>query len=112
MDLIITPSQFTKDVLVKTSYDQVDKNTKQKVGELKLEKPVEVLFEGVNTKVFNGKSSQSILDSVDTDFNFLFVGHWLSGDLGQDRKDVGMMIKTFCTVFKDLPKETTTRSYS
>jgi len=105
MDLIITPSQFTKDVLVKTSYDQVDKNTKQKVGELKLEKPVEVLFEGVNTEIFNGKSSKSILDSVDTDFNFLFVGHWLGGDLGQDRKDVGMMIKTFCTVFKDLPKK-------
>ena len=105
MDLIITPSQFTKDVLVKTSYDQVDKNTKQKIGQLKLEKPVEVLFEGVNTEVFNSKCSKSILDNVDTDFNFLFVGHWLAGDLGQDRKDVGMMIKTFCTVFKDIPKK-------
>ena len=105
MDLIITPSEFTKDVLVKTSYDQVDKNTKQKIGQLKLEKPVEVLFEGVDTEVFNGKCSKSILDNVDTDFNFLFVGHWLAGDLGQDRKDVGMMIKTFCTVFKDLPKK-------
>ena len=104
MDLIITPSQFTKDVLLKTSFDQVDKNTKQKVGELKLQKPVEVLFEGVDTTIFNTKSSKSILDSVDTDFNFLFVGHWLSGDLGHDRKDVGMMIQTFCTVFKDLPK--------
>jgi glycosyltransferase involved in cell wall biosynthesis len=105
MDLIITPSQFTKDVLSKTSYDQVDKNTKQKIGELKLEKPVEVLFEGVDTTIFNSKCSKSVLDSVDTDFNFLFVGHWLAGDLGQDRKDVGMMIKTFCTVFKDLPKK-------
>jgi hypothetical protein len=105
MDLIITPSQFTKDVLVKTSFDQVDKNTKQKVGELKLTKPVEVLFEGVDTTIFNGKSSKSILDSVDTDFNFLFVGHWLAGDLGHDRKDVGMMIQTFCTIFKDLPKK-------
>jgi len=105
MDLIITPSEFTKEVLVKTSYDQVDKNTKQKVAELKLQKPVEVLFEGVNTEVFNGKSSTSVLDGVDTDFNFLFVGHWLAGDLGEDRKDVGMMIKTFCTVFKDLPKK-------
>jgi len=105
MDLIITPSQFTKDTLVKTVYTQVDKNTQQKTGELKLTKPVEVLFEGVNTEIFNGKSSSSILEGVDTDFNFLFVGHWLAGDLGQDRKDVGMMIKTFCTVFKDLPKK-------
>jgi len=104
MDLIITPSEFTKDVLVKTAFTQVDKNTQQKVGELKLQKPVEVLFEGVNLDVFTGKSSTSILEGVDTDFNFLFVGHWLQGDLGQDRKDVGMVIKTFCTVFKDLPK--------
>ena len=105
MDLIITPSQFTKDVLVKTSYTKVDKNTNQKVGEIKLDKPVEVLFEGVDTSIFNGKSESSILDSVNTDFNFLFVGHWLGGDLGHDRKDVGMMLKTFCTVFKNLPKD-------
>jgi glycosyltransferase involved in cell wall biosynthesis len=104
MDLVITPSEFTKDILVKTSYTQIDKNTQQKVGELKLQKPVEVLFEGVNLEVFNSKSDTSILEGVETDFNFLYVGHWLSGDLGQDRKDVGMMIKTFCTVFKDLPK--------
>jgi len=104
MDLVITPSEFTKEVLVKTSYNQVDKNTKQKVGELKVEKPVEVLFEGVDTDIFSGKSDSSILDSIDTDFNFLFVGHWLNGDLGHDRKDVGMLIKTFCTVFKGLPK--------
>jgi len=104
MDLIITPSEFTKNILVKTSYTQIDKKTNQKVGQIQLEKPVEVLFEGVNTEVFNGKSSKSILEGVDSDFNFLFVGHWLSGDLGHDRKDVGMMIKTFCTIFKDLPK--------
>ena len=104
MDLIITPSQFTKDVLVKSSYTQVDKNTNQKAGELKIQKPVEVLFEGVDTNIFNGKSKSSILESVDTDFNFLYVGHWLQGDLGHDRKDTGMMIKTFCTIFKSLPK--------
>jgi len=105
MDLVITPSNFTKEVLLKTKYDQIDKNTNQKLGELVVQKPIEVLFEGVNTEIFNSKSSKSILDSVDTDFNFLFVGHWLAGDLGQDRKDVGMMIQTFCTVFKDLPKK-------
>jgi len=106
MDLIITPSEFTKNVLVRTTYTQMDKNTNQKVGELRVQKPVEVLFEGVNTKVFNsGIEGDDILKSVDTDFNFLYVGHWLAGDLGHDRKDVGMMIKTFCTVFKSLPKK-------
>lgn len=105
MDLIITPSEFTKGVLVKTSFKQFDKNTKQELGELKLTTPVEVLFEGVDLQTYNGKSSTSILDSVTSDFNFLYVGHWLQGDLGQDRKDTGMMIKTFCTVFKDVPKK-------
>ena len=47
----------------------------------------------MDTTIFNGKSKSSILDSVNTDFNFLFVGHWLGGDLGHDRKDVGMMLK-------------------
>ena len=105
MDLIITPSEFTKETLVKTSYTKVDKQTNQEVGQIQLQKPVEVLFEGVDTTIFNGKSESSILDKVDTDFNFLYVGHWLAGDLGHDRKDVGMMIKTFCTVFKSLPKK-------
>jgi len=105
MDLIITPSEFTKETLVKTTYTKVDKQTNQQVGQIQLQKPVEVLFEGVDTTIFNSKSESSILDKVDTDFNFLFVGHWLAGDLGHDRKDVGMMIKTFCTVFKDVPKK-------
>jgi glycosyltransferase involved in cell wall biosynthesis len=91
--------------LVKTTYTQVDKTTKKEIGQVKLDRPVEVLFEGVDTSIFNGKSKKSVLDSVDTDFNFLFVGHWLAGGLGHDRKDVGMMIKTFCTVFKSLPKD-------
>ena len=106
MDLVITPSEFTKDVLIKTSYSQVDKQTQKVISEIKLSTPVEVLFEGVELDIYNSKyDGTDILESVDSDFNFLFVGHWLGGDLGQDRKDVGMMIKTFCTVFKDLPKE-------
>jgi hypothetical protein len=107
MDLILVPSTFTKEVLEKTSFAETDKRTGQKIRDIKLSTPVEVLFEGVNTDIFNGvlvEVEKSILDSVNTDFNFLYVGHWLGGDLGHDRKDVGMMIKTFCTVFKNFPK--------
>ena len=105
MNLVITPSEFTKDVLQKTRFQEQDQRTKQIIREIKLERPVNVLLEGVDTEVFNGKKGDSILESVDTDFNFLFVGHWLSGDIGQDRKDVGMMIRTFCTIFKGVPKD-------
>jgi glycosyltransferase involved in cell wall biosynthesis len=107
MNLILVPSTFTKEILEKTGYTQVDKTTQQAVGEIKLQKPVEVLFEGVDLSIFDRLSKSEpleLLDSIEEDFNFLFVGHWLSGDLGQDRKDVCMMIKTFCTVFKSLPK--------
>jgi len=108
MDLILVPSEFTKAGFVNTVYDQVDKNTNQKNGELRLEKPIEVLFEGADLNLFKKLKASEIhntvldeLSSIDTDFNFLFVGHWLKGAFGQDRKDVGMMIKTFCEAFKN-----------
>src|SRR6056300_506213 len=107
MDLTIVPSQFTKALFDKTQFQEQDKQTKQIIKTFKTEKPVEVLFEGVNKDIYeNVKSSDNdILEGLESDFNFLFVGHWLKGNLGQDRKDVGMLIKTFSTIFKYLPKE-------
>lgn len=105
MDLILVPSKFTQEVLQKTSFTEVDKRTNQKIRDISITKPVEVLFEGVDIDVFGKKADVDVLGEIETDFNFLFVGHWLAGDLGQDRKDVGMMIKTFCTIFKNTPKD-------
>jgi hypothetical protein len=31
----------------------------------------------------------------------LFVGHWLQGDLGEDRKNVGLLVKAFYETFKN-----------
>jgi glycosyltransferase involved in cell wall biosynthesis len=104
MDLIIVPSNFTKSNLAGTVYQQKDQATGQIVGEYKLTKPVEVLFEGVDIDVF-GKGGEDILSNVKEDFNFLIVGHWLKGSLGNDRKDIGMAIKTIATVFQYLPKD-------
>jgi hypothetical protein len=105
MDLIIVPSKFTKDLLLTTAYQEKNNQTGQIVNEYRITKPVEVLFEGVNTDIFSKGTESLDLDKLETDFNFLFVGHWLKGHLGQDRKDVGMVIKTFATVFKYLPKD-------
>lgn len=105
MDLILVPSTFTKSVMVNTVYQERDKNTNQILREIKITKPVEVLFEGVDLEVFlNPTTTTDILSNVNTEFNFLTVGHWLKGNLGQDRKDIGMVIKTFATVFQNLPK--------
>lgn len=100
MDLILATSTFSKDVLISTAYDERDKNTNQLIRQYKIEKPVEVLFEGVDTKIFNDKVDTNFDLDIKEDFAFLFVGHWLKGDLGQDRKDIGMLIKCFGEAFK------------
>lgn len=107
MDLTLVPSEFTKTSLVGTVYQEKNQQTQQVVNEFKVTKPVEVLMEGVDLSVFLDykKSDKDILEGVKTDFNFLTVGHWLKGDLGQDRKDIGMVIKTFATVFESFPKD-------
>ncbi len=105
MDLVIVPSNFTKGNIGGTVYQQKDQTTGQIVGEIKVTKPIEVLFEGVDTKIFSKGTNKNILENVKEDFCFLIVGHWLKGSLGQDRKDIGMAIKTFATVFQYLPKD-------
>ena len=105
MDLIIVPSNFTRQNIGGTVYQQKDEASGQIVGEIKVTKPIEVLFEGVDTEIFSKGSGKNVLENVKEDFNFLIVGHWLKGDLGQDRKDIGMAIKTFATVFQYLPKD-------
>lgn len=100
MDLVITTSNFSKEVLTKTIYNENDKNTNQFIKAHKIVKPVEVLFEGVHCDIFNNKYENFDLN-IKEDFAFLFVGHWLKGVLGQDRKDVGMLIKCFVDSFKN-----------
>jgi glycosyltransferase involved in cell wall biosynthesis len=103
MDLIIVPSEHSKDSLVKTIYNEQDKNSGQLITQHKIQKPIEILFEGFDEMDFGTNDVVHIkeLDSIKEDFAFLFVGHWLRGDLGEDRKNVGMMIKTFAMAFKN-----------
>jgi glycosyltransferase involved in cell wall biosynthesis len=111
MNLTLVSSEHAKHVFEGSAFEQRDKNTNQLVKVVKLEKPVEVLFEGVDTSIYqkldaiNESEVWDVLDTVDEDFNFLFVGHWLQGEIGQDRKDVGMMIKTFLETFKGKGKK-------
>jgi glycosyltransferase involved in cell wall biosynthesis len=112
MDLILVSSQHAKNVFESAAFEQRDKNqNNQLVRTIKLEKPIEVLFEGVDTNIYQKLDAviesevSDILDSIDEDFNFLFVGHWLQGALGQDRKDTGMLIKTFLETFKGKGKK-------
>lgn len=105
MNLIIVPSQFSKEVFVKTAYDRRDERTGV-TDKIQLNKPIEVAFEGVDTNIYKktNEPSQEIdsaLDAIKENFCYLFVGHWIQGDLGADRKDVGMLVKVFSEVFKN-----------
>ena len=105
MDLTLVSSEHSKTTL-QAVYDKMDDKTKQKVGEVKLTKPVEVLFEGFNPKIYDNKveihqSVKEVMDSVNESFAYLFVGHWLQGNIGHDRKNVSGMVHTFLNTFKN-----------
>jgi len=105
MDLNILTSEFSKHGFDSAQFEQQDKQG-NKGPLLKVEKPSDVLFEGVDTDVYKPtKEVSDILkenfDTIDSDWNFLSTGHWLSGNLGEDRKDTGMLIKVFCETFKN-----------
>ena len=106
MDMTIFTSEFSKKGFTEAVYEKMDKNTQQIVGQLKLEKPTEVLFEGADPTIYKEtkemtKDLKEQFSQIQEDFCFLFVGHWLNGNLGEDRKDVGMMLKVFLEAFKN-----------
>jgi len=106
MDQIIVSSEFTKTVIEQTNFDKKDKNSGKIVGNLKSSTKIDVLFEGINTDIYDNKSDSEprvndALSTVSEDFAFLFVGHWLKGDFREDRKNVGGLIWTFLETFKN-----------
>tara|TARA_R100000734_G_C3318696_1_gene113159 strand:- start:1638 stop:2891 length:1254 start_codon:yes stop_codon:yes gene_type:complete len=100
MDLNLVSSKFTKDTFKQVQFEHKDKQGNP-AGVIKLEKPIEVLFEGLDTGVYFKEPGKSgLLDNIDESFCFLFTGHWLPGAFGEDRKNVATMIKTFLETFK------------
>ena len=109
MDLVIVPSEHSKKTFLDSKWDKLQDlpdGQKQKIGELRVETPVEVLFEGADELIYKKtkdipKTIKSTLDDIKEDWCFLYVGHWLKGILGQDRKDTGMLVKVFLETFKN-----------
>ena len=109
MDLTLVSSEFSKQVLLNTSYSVHNKEGVDTGEVLKVTKPLEVLMEGV-TDVYSYISPENYqtpegelqkLDQIPEDFLFLTVGHWMQGDVGQDRKNIGLTIQLFLEAFKD-----------
>jgi glycosyltransferase involved in cell wall biosynthesis len=106
MDKVLVSANFAKNITEASVFDKKDQKTEQLLGQLKIEKPIEVLFEGIDLKVYNNKAKSEprvdkIMKDVKESFCFLFVGHWLKGDFEQDRKNVGGMIRVFLEAFKN-----------
>jgi glycosyltransferase involved in cell wall biosynthesis len=105
MDLILTISEHSKSVFENSKYKF--KTPQGQEGVLELTKPIEVLHNCIDTNVFGKKAPTDpeftkTLDSIPEQFAFCFVGHWLRGDYGEDRKNVGMLIKIFLETFKQV----------
>jgi glycosyltransferase involved in cell wall biosynthesis len=110
MDLVIVPSEHSKDGFVTALYEkmqQLPDGQQQKIGEFKLEKPMEVLFEGVDENVFKpiDDSSLDLVDDIKEDFAFLHVGLWGKGGYGEDRKDISKLVKVFYESFANKKKQ-------
>jgi hypothetical protein len=52
MNLTLTSSEHSKKPLLTLYYQKVDQRTNQQIGEVKVEKPIEVLFEGADTDIY------------------------------------------------------------
>jgi glycosyltransferase involved in cell wall biosynthesis len=99
MDLNLVSSHHSKNVAQQTQFERKNKQG-QVEGTVGLNKPIEVLFEGLDLNKYSKNSiKSSILDGVNEEFCFLYTGHWLPGVLGEDRKNTGLMIKTFLETF-------------
>ena len=113
MDLNIVSSEHSKNVFLNSKFDKVDPKTNQKVGVIELLKPVEVLLEGINLDVYKPIKEEEFkelnllkdINSIPEDFAFLTVGHWMQGNLGEDRKNIGVTIKSFYETFKNKKKQ-------
>ena len=110
MNMNIVPSNFVKEVMSRCTFEIRDDNSQEVKGTLKSENPIEVLFEGTDTNIYKKTKEFSVdfvneMKSVEDTFNFLYVGHWLQGDVGKDRKDVGMLVKVFLETFKNMKRK-------
>ena len=108
MDLTLVSSVHAKKVFEATQAEERHPDG-QIVRKIQIQKPVEVLFEGVDLNTYFEINNDDLpetdlitsLDNIDENFAFLFVGHWLQGEFGQDRKNVGQTIKIFLETFKN-----------
>jgi hypothetical protein len=107
MNLNLVSSEHAKTVFLNSKFEQRDQRTNQILGLLQATKPIEVLYEGAHLDVYktlewdSSVNTLSKLDDIEEDFCYLTVGHWMQGDVGEDRKNIGLTVKAFYETFKN-----------
>jgi len=105
MDLNLVSSQHSKNVAQQSQFEKKNQQG-QIINNIKLEKPIEVLFEGLDLdKYYKNPKKSSILDGINEEFCFLYTGHWLPGSFGESRKNTATLIKTFLETFNTPSKK-------
>jgi hypothetical protein len=106
MDVTFVSSEHAKFSMMESFAQEVNQQTKEVIREIRVTKPIEVLFEGADIEKYKPLTTPCSLDiQIKEDFAYLFVGHWLPGDIGEDRKNVGLLIKAFYETFKNKSKK-------
>jgi len=93
MQMIIVPTEFTK---------QIFENTSQKHGKA-ITTNIQVIPEYFDETIYTSTVSGQldILDQIPETTAFLSVGHWLQGQLGEDRKNISGLIHCFFDTYKN-----------
>jgi hypothetical protein len=105
MNLILGSSEHTIKVFKESKFEKRDQQTNQTVGVIEWKGDSEVIFEGANIETYKPVKSTFDLSNIKEEFAYLFVGHWMQGHLGEDRKNVGLLVKAFYETFKNKAKK-------
>ena len=99
-DMVYAISNWTAQMMRVTSYNEKLGNEAGPVMRIiKIDKPITIWSPCVDTSIYNPKVKCRLNLQFETTKNFLFVGHWLKGDYGKDRKNIGVLIRTFLQTF-------------
>ena len=106
MDMNWVSSVHAKTVFESSRFDKIDKRTNKSTGQsIVLNKPIEVILEGANLDVYKPLKINELktfdLSDIKESFCYLFVGHWMHGEHGHDRKNVGVLVQEFFNTFKN-----------
>jgi glycosyltransferase involved in cell wall biosynthesis len=98
MDLVIVPSNFTKQIVLNSSKDESQKKV--------LNDKISVVAEYYHTDFDKADKEKAegldiSLEKVNTEFNYLSIGHLTSEDENCDRKNLIETLRYFCSQFKD-----------